>query len=469
MQGDASTALEMASEGLRLFRGDILDRRTATGPRPTAPVSRRSGWASSRTCMAARVDLGSGGELVGELETLVAQHPLRERLWGSLMTALYRGGRQADALAAYARVRRLLVDELGIEPGPDLRALEQQLLQQSTVLGGTPVLNPVTAPGQPAPEPHRAPGTWSRARRAARAPRRAPVRERRRARPASARPGSCSRRRGTCTVPGGVWLVRLEAVDSSADLEQVVAETLHVAGGAQLRERLSGAQTVLLLDNCEHVIDNVSALVGPLLDDLPGLRILATSQVPLGIDDELAYHLEPLSTEDSVALFWARAHEMRRQLVVDDDTTALVEEVCRSLDGLPLAIELAAARVRSLSFGDIARRLDDRFALLQDPSSHRPERRRALAGAIGWSYDLLFPDDQRGLWALSCFAGSASLEAVEHVLAALDVPAAAVVDTLTRLVDRRWSAWTAPKTDRCATGFWTASEPTPASASPTPD
>ena len=137
-----------------------------------------------------------------------------------------------------------------------------------------------------------------------------------------------------------------------------------------------------------------------------------------------------------MALFLARAREMRRQLVVDDDTTALVEEVCRSLDGLPLAIELAAARVRSLSVRDIARRLDDRFSLLQDPSSHRPERRRALAGAIGWSYDLLFPDDQRGLWALSCFAGSASLAAVEHVLVALEVPAGAVVDTLTRLVDR---------------------------------
>ena len=109
--------------------------------------------------MAARVDLGAGGELVGELETLVTRHPLRERLWGSLMTALYRGGRQADALAAYARVRRLLIDELGIEPGPDLRALEQQLLRQSAVLGGTPDLHRVTTPGNlpqgltPAPGP----------------------------------------------------------------------------------------------------------------------------------------------------------------------------------------------------------------------------------------------------------------------------------------------------------------------------
>ena len=190
--------------------------------------------------------------------------------------------------------------------------------------------------------------------------------------------------------------------------------------------------------------------------------------MPLGIDDELVYHLEPLSTEDSVALFRARAREMRRQLVVDAGTAALVEEVCRSLDGLPLAIELAAARVRSLSLRDIARRLDDRFALLQDPSSHRPERRRALAGAIGWSYDLLFPDDQRGLWALSCFAGSASLEAVEHVMAALEVPPAPVVDTLTRLVDRSLVSVDSSEGGQVRYRLWTASAPTPAIVSPTP-
>ncbi|MGA9747982.1 MAG: BTAD domain-containing putative transcriptional regulator [Nocardioides sp.] len=432
--GDAMTALEKAGEGLRLFRGETLtgDGNWAAPHRARLEEVRLG---LLEDVMAARVDLGSGGELVGELETLVTQHPLRERLWASLMTALYRGGRQADALAAYARARRLLIDELGIEPGPDLRTLEQQLLQQSTVLGGTPVPNPVTAPGN---LPRSLTALLGRGRELLALGEL--IAEHRFVNVVgSAGVGKTRLLLETArsvTVPGGVWLVRLEAVDGSADLEQVVTETLHVPGDAQLRQRLSGAQTVLLLDNCEHVIDNVSALVAPLLDDVPGLRILATSQVPLGIDEELVYHLDPLSTEDSVALFWARAHETRRQLEVDPDTAGLVEEVCLSLDGLPLAIELAAARVRSLSVREIARRLDDRFALLQDPSSHRPERRRALAGAIGWSYDLLFPDDQRGLWALSCFAGSGSLGAVEHVLVSLDVPAGAVVDILTRLVDR---------------------------------
>ena len=431
--GDATTTLEKATEGLRLFRGEIfIDAGDWAVPRRARLEEVRLGLLED--VMSARVDLGFGGELVGELEALVAEHPLRERLWGSLMTALYRGGRQADALAAYARVRKLLLVELGIEPGPDLRALQQHLLQQSNALGETLDLHLVAAPGN---LPVSRSALLGRDRE--RAALNELVDDHRFVNVVGSAGVGKTRLSlevaGELKSPGGVWLIRLEAVSSAADLQQVVAETLHVSGGAQLRERLSGAQTVLLLDNCEHVIDNVNLLVGPLLAGVPGLRILATSQVALGTDEEVVFHLEPLSAEDSATLFWARAHETRR-LLVDAETTALVEEVCRSLDGLPLAIELAAARVRSLSVAEIARRLDDRFALLQDPSSVRPERRRALASAIGWSYDLLFPDDQRGLWALSCFAGSATLAAVEHVLVELDVPADAVVDTLTRLVDR---------------------------------
>jgi predicted ATPase len=137
-----------------------------------------------------------------------------------------------------------------------------------------------------------------------------------------------------------------------------------------------------------------------------------------------------------VALFVSRARATRRHFVLDAEGATLVSEVCRSLDGLPLAIELAAARVRSLSVRDIARRVHDRFTLLADPTSARPQRSRALVSAIAWSYDLLFPDDQRGLWALACFPGGASLDATEHVMAALGVPSASVLDTISRLVAR---------------------------------
>ncbi|MBF8193926.1 transcriptional activator domain-containing protein [Nonomuraea sp. K274] len=234
--------------------------------------------------------------------------------------------------------------------------------------------------------------------------------------------------------PGGVWLVRLDGVDTTMSIPRTVAETLRLPGGKQmLVERFTGAETVLVLDNCEHVVDRVAELTSELLDATTQLRVLATGQVRLDLDGETVYQLAPLPIADSVALFAGRAAEIRKQFVLDVETAPSVEEVCLSLEGLPLAIELAAARVRSLSVQDIARRLDDRFALLQDPTSRRPERRRALAAAIGWSYELLFPDEQRGLWALSCFADGAPLDAAEHVLAALGVPQASVVD---RLADR---------------------------------
>ncbi|HEX8509283.1 MAG TPA: BTAD domain-containing putative transcriptional regulator, partial [Propionibacteriaceae bacterium] len=368
-------------------------------------------------------------------EELVQAHPLREALWAALVTALYRAGRQADALAAYTRVRRLLVNELGIEPGPALRMLAQQVLEQSPDLGTTGafrVVRPGNVPVASAPMVGRG-GDITEIVAALRTHRLVTV----------LGPAGVGKTRLGIEVAhrlspsGGVWLVRLDAVDPAAVLVQVLAETLHVPDGEQaLTRRLSASETVLVLDNCEHVVESVARLTSWLLGAAPRLRLMATSQVPLGLEDEHRHQLEPLTQQESVTLFTRRAQELRRQFVLDPPTTAVVAEICRSLDGLPLAIELAASRVRSLSVTDIARHLDDRFTLLRDPSSHRPERLRALQTAIEWSYDLLFPDDQRGLWALSSFAGSASLPATEAVLVALGVPAGAVLDTISRLVDR---------------------------------
>lgn len=432
--GDPAVALERAREGLALYRGEVLaDVGDWAAPHRTRLEEVRLGLIED--AMAARVELGAGSELVGELESLVEEHPLREGLWTSLITALYRAGRQADALAAYARVRQALVDDLGIEPGPALRSLERLVLQQSPSLGGAP------APAAGVPGNLPPPATPLVGRDADLAGLVAALAEHRLLTVVGTAGVGKTRLAieagSALTAPGGVWLVRLDAIDSTAALPQVVAETLHVSGGERaLHERLSGAESVLVLDNCEHVVAPVAGLVRSLLDAVPQLRVLTTSQVSLGLEDEHLYRLEPLTQDQSVALFTRRAREMRQQLVLDDDTVSAVAEVCRSLDGLPLAIELAASRVRSLSVRDIARRLDDRFVLLRDPTSQQQERRRALAGAIAWSYELLFPDDQRGLWALSCFAGSASPDATEHVLIALGVPVESVLDTVSRLVDR---------------------------------
>ena len=236
----------------------------------------------------------------------------------------------------------------------------------------------------------------------------------------------------------GRWLVRLENARTAASVWQGVGEVFDVAGAteAMVLDRLRGLDLLLVLDNCEQLVDVLPDLLERMLSAAPRLRVLATSQLRLGVDGEAVYSLDPLAITDAVALFSERASQQRRSFRTGEDTDRVIEAVCRSLDGLPLAIELAAARVKALSVEEIARRLGDRFTLLNDPTSHRPARQRTLRAALAWSYDLLFPDDQRGLWALACFSGGAPLGAVEHVLGALGVPTPSAIDVVGRLVDR---------------------------------
>ncbi|MDX6724262.1 MAG: hypothetical protein QOD73_2666, partial [Solirubrobacteraceae bacterium] len=230
-------------------------------------------------------------------------------------------------------------------------------------------------------------------------------------------------------VPGGVWLARLDAAQTADDVLDTVIAALSVTGDeAALLERLRRAGGVVILDNCEHVVHAAAPLAERLIDAAPGLRILCTSQVALDIDGEAVFELAPLGLSDAVELFTRRAAR--------PGDPGEVLDLCRSLDGLPLAIELAAARTRTLSVQEIARRLDDRFSVLSDPASRKPERRRALRATIGWSYELLFPDDKRGLWALAAFTGGAPLPAVECVLEALDVPPSTAIDVVGRLTSR---------------------------------
>ncbi len=421
--GDVPGAAEVSAVALERYRGEVL-HSTGDWAAPHRARLEEARVTLLETQLSARVQLGHGA--IGELEAAVAGHPYQEGLWELLITALYRAGRQADALATYQRVRTRLADELGLEPGPTLKELERRILDHDPGLG-------LPDPAAPAGNlPSLSTELIGRDDEVATlsdllAGRRLVE---------VVGPGGIGKTavaiatgRALAVVPGGVWLVRLEAAQTADDVLDTVIAALNVTGGeAALFERLRRAGAVVILDNCEHVISAAAALAERLLDAAAGLRILCTSQVALGIDGEAVFELAPLSLSDAVELFTRRAAR--------HGDLGEVHDLCRSLDGLPLAIELAAARTRSLSVEEIARRLDDRFSVLSDPASRKPERRRALKATIRWSYELLFPDDKRGLWALATFTGGAPLAAVESVLEALDVPASTAIDVLGRLASR---------------------------------
>lgn len=443
--GEPERALELCEAALALFRGAPLPAAgEAAWPHPYRLRLEETRLALVEDRLAARSDLGSAGGLVPELEDLVTAHPLRERLWALLVVDLYRAGRQGDALAACARVRRLLADELGIDPGPQLQRLEEQVLHQDPALGGTVQRAAGVAPASAGAAPGSLPTpAGSLVGREADLERLEALLARTRLVTITGPAGVGKTRLSLeaaqrAAARGGAWLARMETATDPAGVWHVIGESLGLDAPARgpVVDRLRGDDVLLVLDSCEHVVDPVAETVSTLLAAAPGVRVLATSQLPLRVGGEVVLDLEPLALEDSVSLFSERATAQRPYPVDDVETRRTVEDVCRALDGLPLAIELAAARTRVLPVHEIARRLEDRFALLRDPTSHLPPRQTTLRAALTWSYDLLFPDDQRGLWALAAFAGGAPLPAVESVLGALGVPADSALDVVSRLVDR---------------------------------
>jgi predicted ATPase/DNA-binding SARP family transcriptional activator len=426
-RGDAAAAAATCRAGLDLFGPDVLPAvGEAEWARPHRTRLEEARLRLVEDELAARLQLGVAGEVTGVLEALVAAHPLRERLWTLLVTALYRAGRQSDALAAHRRVTRLLADELGVDPGPELAALERQVLVHDRALAGPQRRGNVPALAAPlvgradalaalqaALDTHRlvtlvGPAGVGKTRLAVEVARHV-------------------------DAPDGAWLVRLEGARTGSELPAVLADAVPSVEAADVPAGLRAADLLLVLDNCEHLADDVAALATCVLDAAPRVRVLATSQRPLGLDGELVHALAPLPEADAVALFAQRA--TARGAVVAADSAPDIKRLCRALDHLPLAIELAAARARVLTVPEIVARLGDRFTLLADASPGRPARRRTLAAALAWSYDLLTSDDRRGLWALAAFPDGATLAGVEHVLAALAVPGAAL-DVVDRLVER---------------------------------
>ena len=451
--GAAGTAEELLEEALRMSRGPPLAEFTYESFAQGALARFENAWLEA---LELRIDadlaLGRHARLVGELEQQIAEHPFRERLRGQLMLALYRSGRQAEALESYRAARTTLVEELGIDPSPSLQALEQAILAQDAELlapTGTPAAADrgvvgALRTGNLRPELTSLIGRDSDVERIAGLVAEHPL-------TAVVGPGGVGKTRVARRVARivadsfahGVWFVDLGALDRGGDVCGAVLSAVGISDrpgaatldtvAAELRER----RLLLVLDNCEHVL-GAAALVGErLLRDCPGVRILATSREPLAIAGERVQRLEPLPTSAAgseppaaVELFLDRAVAHGVSLRRNAEVLGTIQEICERLDGMPLAIELAAARTRAISPVGLLAHLGDRMRLLTRPG-HRPApaRQQTLEAAIAWSYDLLSAEERATLRRLSVFHGGFSLAAA----AALCADVGGELDTLDRV------------------------------------
>jgi predicted ATPase/DNA-binding SARP family transcriptional activator len=431
--------VRLLREALALWRGAAMqDVGLQDSAAFDAAVTRLEGLrlAAMEDRFEAETSLGHGAELVTELTDLAAAHPMRERLAAALMRALVAAGRNTDALLVYQRTREALADALGADPSPELSALHVALLRGE--LGRREDDRKTNL---------RAELTSFVGRDADVAVVRELIAEHRLV--TLIGPGGAGKTRlATETarsvlgdLPDGAWLVELAAISTDDDVAQAALTGLGLRdallsgpSNAELTDRLIAAirerEALLILDNCEHVIEPASAFAHRVLGECRRLRILATSREPLGITGEALWPVEPLAVPEAdaspgeiesspaVRLLRDRAGAVRKELTVDARTLATMVRVCRALDGMPLAIELAAAALRTMSVDQLARRLDDRFRLLTGGSRTALPRHRTLRAVVDWSWDLLTGAERMVLRRLSVFAGGASLEAAERVCAA---------------------------------------------------
>ncbi|KIF79672.1 hypothetical protein QR77_05730, partial [Streptomyces sp. 150FB] len=398
--GDGSRRVRVLREALDLWRGAAMqDVGLQDSAAFDAAVVRLEGLrlTSTEEWADAEVSLGRGGEMVTKLTDLVAAHPVRERLVAALMRALVAAGRDSEALLVYQRAREALADALGVDPSPELAALHVALLRGE--LGrGEPGRGDLRRNNLGRGEASRK--TNLRAELTTfvgRGTDVAAVRDlmsQHRLTTVLGPGGSGKTRLATETartllgdLPDGAWLVELAAIGADGDVAQAALAGLGLRdallGGppnAELTDRLIAAirerEALLILDNCEHVIESAAVFAHRVLGECRRLRILATSREPLGITGEALWLVEPLALPEgdagpaeieaspAVQLLRDRAGAVRRDLAVDARTLATMVRVCRTLDGMPLAIELAAARLRTMSVDQLAGRLDDRFRLL---------------------------------------------------------------------------------------------------------
>jgi predicted ATPase/DNA-binding SARP family transcriptional activator len=460
--GDASAAVETLGQAVALWGADIGAEPPAVAAVAPAVAARLAHLSvEAVTDLAdAEMRLGRADAAAARLTALLADRPVHERAAALLMDAFAAQGRQAEALAVYERVREALADLLGTDPGAALRARHLGLLRSA---------DDRAAPQRAAPPgnlPAPAAGfvgrddDLARIERLLTAGRLVTV----------TGPGGAGKtrlaveaaHRRSLDHPDGVWIIDLVSAAEPAEVGTAVLAGMGLRGDAMfqarrraggddldvLTEQFGGRDILLLMDNCEHLIDAVAHLVAALLARCAGLRVLATSREPLAIDGEALVPLGPLPIPDlhtgldqargtaSVRLFAERAAAVRPGFAADASTLPTIVRVVRSLDGMPLALELAAARLRTLSLADLAAGLSDRFRLLGTGSRAALARHRTLRAVIAWSWDMLDSDARTVAQRISVLPGGVTPASATAVCEGTHVPAAEVPDLLAALVDR---------------------------------
>ena len=406
--------------------------------------------------ISADIALGRDTELIPELEQLIADHPFDERLRGQLMVVLYRAGRQTDALAVFAATRRLLVEDLGVEPGPELRDLEHRILRHDDDLGVVPLRHRAAAPLQRGHQttnlPHPVNSFVGRDVELAEVHRL--LGEHRLVTLTGAGGTGKTRlaieacRRLIGEHADGLWLAELAPVADGDVVPTIVAELWGLSATDSSVEDtviafLRTRRLVLLLDNCEHVHEAAARFVARVLGETPDVRILATSRESLGVAGEVVVPVPSLGRSGpgggrsaAVELFVDRGRAARPAWTPDSTDAEVMDRICERVDGIPLGLELAAARLRSMDPSEIADHLDHSLGLLAVAGKHGVPRHRTLAATVEWSYRLLSEPEQAMFRRASVFVGGFDLAAALAVGSESGTGAIDLVDLVDSLVDK---------------------------------